>query len=48
VFFSGLTAGSVGEYQIDETLPASTPTGSQNLIVSIGGATSIATKISVQ
>jgi uncharacterized protein (TIGR03437 family) len=48
VFFSGLTAGSVGEYQIDATLPASTPTGSQNLIVSIGGATSIATKISVQ
>jgi uncharacterized protein (TIGR03437 family) len=48
VFFSGLTPGSVGLYQIDATLPANTPTGSQSLIVSIGGATSIATKISVQ
>lgn len=48
VFFSGLTPLSVGLYQIDASLPANTPTGSQNLLVSIGGATSIATRISVQ
>jgi uncharacterized protein (TIGR03437 family) len=48
VFFSGLTPGSVGLYQIDATLPTNTPTGSQDLIVSIGGAASIATKLPVR
>jgi uncharacterized protein (TIGR03437 family) len=48
VSFSGLTPYWVGLYQINASLPANTPTGSQDLIVSIGGATSIATKISVQ
>ena len=48
VIFSGLSPGSVGLYQVNVTLPANTPTGSQDLIVSIGGATSIATKLPVQ
>jgi uncharacterized protein (TIGR03437 family) len=48
VGFSGLSPGSVGLYQVNVTLPANAPTGSQDLIVSIGGATSIATKLPVQ
>jgi uncharacterized protein (TIGR03437 family) len=48
VSFSGLTPYWVGLYQINASLPANTPTGSQNLMVSIGGGTSIATRIWVQ
>jgi uncharacterized protein (TIGR03437 family) len=48
VTFSGLAPDWVGLYQVNATLPANTPTGLQDLIVSIGGATSIATKVPVQ
>jgi uncharacterized protein (TIGR03437 family) len=48
VSFSGLSPNSVGLYQVNVTVPANAPTGSQNLIVSIGGAASIATKLAVQ
>jgi uncharacterized protein (TIGR03437 family) len=48
VTFSGLTPYWVGLYQINATLPNNTPTGSEDLIVSIGGATSKTTKLQVQ
>ena len=48
VSFSGLAPYWVGLYQINASLPANTPTGSQDLIISIGGATSKATKLPVQ
>jgi uncharacterized protein (TIGR03437 family) len=48
VGFSGLAPYWVGLYQVNVSLPADTPTGSQDLIVSIGGATSKATKLPVQ
>jgi uncharacterized protein (TIGR03437 family) len=48
VEFSGMTAYLVGLYQVNVTVPSDAPTGSQDLIVSIGGATSKATKLPVQ
>jgi uncharacterized protein (TIGR03437 family) len=46
--FSGLAPNWVGLYQVNVTIASDTPTGSQDLIVSIGGATSMATKLPVQ
>jgi uncharacterized protein (TIGR03437 family) len=36
-YFSGLTPGSVGLYQVNVTIPADAPTGTQPLKLSIGG-----------
>jgi uncharacterized protein (TIGR03437 family) len=48
VEFSGLAPYWVGLYQVNVTAPADAPTGSQDLVVSIGGATSKTTKLPVQ
>jgi uncharacterized protein (TIGR03437 family) len=37
--FSGLTPGLVGTYQVNVSIPADAPTGTQPLILSIGGQT---------
>lgn len=37
VFFSGLAPGFVGLYQVNATIPANAPTGTQPLKISIGG-----------
>jgi uncharacterized protein (TIGR03437 family) len=42
VLFSGLTPNLAGLYQINATIAAGTPTGSQPLTIMIGGATSSA------
>ena len=48
VLYSGLAPGYVGLYQINVTIPSSIPAGAQPLTVSIGGATSKASGITVQ
>jgi uncharacterized protein (TIGR03437 family) len=42
VGFSGLTPNFAGLYQINATIAAGTPTGSQSLTITVGGATSAA------
>jgi minor extracellular serine protease Vpr len=48
VLFSGLAPGNVGLYQINLTLAADTPTGSQPVVVTIGGVASKPVNIPVQ
>ncbi|MDE3165326.1 MAG: hypothetical protein KGN36_05930, partial [Acidobacteriota bacterium] len=36
VFFSGLTPGSIGLYQVNVLVPSGAPTGNQSLTLSIG------------
>jgi uncharacterized protein (TIGR03437 family) len=48
VLWSGLTPTESGLYQINLTLAANTPTGTQPLVVSIGGVSSPAVNIVVQ
>ena len=48
VLFSGLTPGVVGLYQINAVLAADTPTGDQQVVVSIGGVSSKASVLPVQ
>jgi uncharacterized protein (TIGR03437 family) len=37
VIFSGLTPGSIGLYQVNVTIPAGAPSGTQTLTLSIAG-----------
>jgi uncharacterized protein (TIGR03437 family) len=46
--FSGLTPGAIGLYQINATLAADTPVGDQQIIVTIGGASSKGLVLPVQ
>ena len=48
VIWSGLTPTSSGLYQINLKLAANTPTGTQPLVVAIGGVSSAAVNIAVQ
>lgn len=48
VIFSGLTPGSVGLYQVNATIPSNAPTGTQPLVVTIGGVASQTVNLSVQ
>ena len=48
VIFSGLTPGIVGLYQINVVVPASAPTGSQPLVVSVNGVNSNSSNLQVQ
>jgi uncharacterized protein (TIGR03437 family) len=48
VIYSGLAPGYVGLYQVNVTVPSNIPAGSQPLIISIGGATSKTSGITVQ
>jgi uncharacterized protein (TIGR03437 family) len=48
VDFSGLTPGFVGLYQINAILAPDTPTGDQQVVVSIGGVDSKASILPVQ
>ncbi|HMD71212.1 MAG TPA: S8 family serine peptidase [Bryobacteraceae bacterium] len=46
--FSGLAPGFVGLYQVNAVVPSNAPTGSQPLVVSIGGVSSPAANLPVQ
>jgi uncharacterized protein (TIGR03437 family) len=48
VIFSGLTPGSVGLYQVNATIPPNAPTGTQPLVLSIGGLASQTVNLTVQ
>jgi uncharacterized protein (TIGR03437 family) len=49
VLFSGLAPGSVGEYQVDALVPASSSKGAAvPVVIAIGGATSNTVTIAVQ
>jgi uncharacterized protein (TIGR03437 family) len=48
VFFSGLSPGFVGLYQINVTLPASLPSGTQQLVVTSNGIASNAVNIAIR
>jgi uncharacterized protein (TIGR03437 family) len=48
VVFSGLAPGSVGEGQVNLTVPAGAPSGLQDLVLTGGGSTSNVVKIQVQ
>ncbi|MBZ5582398.1 MAG: S8 family serine peptidase, partial [Acidobacteriia bacterium] len=48
VEFSGLAPGYVGLYQVNVTVPADAPTGTQPLVISIGGVNSKGTDLPVQ
>lgn len=48
VYFSGMAPGFVGLYQVNATIPADAPTGSQPLLISIGGVTSKSVNLTVQ
>ncbi|HEV2446900.1 MAG TPA: hypothetical protein VGS58_13310, partial [Candidatus Sulfopaludibacter sp.] len=48
VIFSGLAPGFVGLYQVNATLPANTPSGTQPLVVSIGGVAAQTINLTVQ
>jgi minor extracellular serine protease Vpr len=48
VDFSGLTPGSIGLYQINAVVPADAPTGTQQLVVSIGGVDAKPVSLTVQ
>ena len=47
VFFSGLAPGAIGLYQINVGVPAGITAGTQNVVVSIGGASSKLTTLPV-
>ncbi|SPE28943.1 Peptidase S8 and S53, subtilisin, kexin, sedolisin [Candidatus Sulfopaludibacter sp. SbA3] len=48
VSFSGLIPPYVGLYQVNAAIPANTPTGSQPLVISVGGVSSPAINLTVQ
>jgi len=49
VLFSGLAPGSVGEYQVDAIVPATSSKGAAvPVVIAIGGATSNTVTIAVQ
>jgi uncharacterized protein (TIGR03437 family) len=48
VTFSGLVPGLPGLYQMNVVVPAGTPTGSQNITVAVGGATSPTLQMPIQ
>jgi uncharacterized protein (TIGR03437 family) len=48
VAFNGLAPGYVGLYQVNAVVPSNAPTGSQPLVVSIGGVSSPAVNLQVQ
>jgi uncharacterized protein (TIGR03437 family) len=48
VFFSGLSPGSVGLYQINFRVPADVPSGAADVVVIISGASSLPVKMSVR
>ena len=48
VFFSGLSPGSVGLYQINFRVPADAPSGAADVVVTISGASSVPVKMSVR
>jgi uncharacterized protein (TIGR03437 family) len=48
VGFHGLVPGAIGLYRLDVTVPASAPTGDQDVIVTSGGVSSKAVKLPVQ
>jgi uncharacterized protein (TIGR03437 family) len=48
VDFSGLAPGLVGCYQVNVVVPATAPTGSQQLVVSVNGVSSAPMNITVQ
>ncbi len=48
VAFNGLAPGYVGLYQVNAVVPSNAPTGSQPLVVSIGGVASPAVNLQVQ
>jgi uncharacterized protein (TIGR03437 family) len=48
VNFSGLTPGSIGLYQVNAVIPVNAPTGSQPLVVTIGGVASKTVNLTVQ
>ena len=48
VAFSGLTPQLVGLYQVNATVPANAPTGSQSLVVSLNGVSSQSFGVTVQ
>jgi len=48
VAFSGLTPTIVGLYQVNATVPANAPTGSQSLVVSLNGVSSPSFGVTVQ
>jgi uncharacterized protein (TIGR03437 family) len=48
VLFSGLTPGSIGLYQVNAIVPSDAPTGSQPVVVSIGGVDSKSANLPVQ
>ena len=48
VFFSGLSPGFVGLYQINVTLPTSLPSGTQQLVVTSNGIASNAVNIAIR
>jgi uncharacterized protein (TIGR03437 family) len=48
VTFAGITPGFIGLAQVNITLPESTPTGSQPLVVAVGGVSSPSVNVVVQ
>jgi uncharacterized protein (TIGR03437 family) len=48
VFFSGLSPGSVGLYQINFRVPADAPSGAADVVVNFSGASSVPVKMSVR
>jgi uncharacterized protein (TIGR03437 family) len=48
VFFSGLSPGSVGLYQINFRVPVDAPSGAADVVVIISGASSVPVKMSVR
>jgi uncharacterized protein (TIGR03437 family) len=48
VAFNGLAPGYVGLYQVNAVVPSNAPTGSQPLVVSIGGVSSPTVNLQVQ
>ena len=48
VDFSGLAPGFVGLYQVNFTVPPTTPSGAQSVVVSIAGSSSAAVNLPVQ
>jgi uncharacterized protein (TIGR03437 family) len=48
VFFSGLSPGSVGLYQINSRVPADVPSGAADVVVIISGASGLPVRMSVR
>jgi uncharacterized protein (TIGR03437 family) len=48
VDFCGMAPGYVGLYQINATVPSNAPTGSQPVVISVGGVSSPSANLPVQ